>query len=710
MSRPQTVEQKRLIEIDNEISDITSSFDERMSLLESISTLYSGMELTAFRNEIQKSNSVFEEKRVRQLCDKIKKTKVPFAMAISALAREPISVEEQKKNGAFYTDYRLAKYMANDCADALNKNSKVTDLASGTGILLVGVACVYKEKYPQTLNEWLSENLYAFDLSEYALRGATCALAAMTNDALALKNMVKNWKQCDSLLDENVSNLHFDIIIGNPPWGKIKLTRHTFLKQNGDDRVYGASYDNFDDEVFAIQRDEVKDYAALIKEKYCLLGKGEVDIYMAFLQRCVELLKPGGKMSYLVPAGLIRSKGTYDLRNYLINEGDYVVISLLDNHPNFFSIDSRFKFVNLSFVKKASKKSAIESIGFNICTEHNDEVQNGEKIEFCIDELKKVREDLTIPEVNSQEEKNLFFKIYENGQMWGNTENVWQASIAREIDMTNDSGLFHEKDKNHAIPVIEGRMVQQYRFGAKAYVSGTGRSAKWIPNAHGIKAHYYCNKDELDRQKARIAKKRIGFCDIAGQTNERAMMCAIIPEDVVCGNKVPTIIFPNDETGDLIYLWIGIANSFVFDWMIRRIISTTVNFFLLYSVPIPNIPIDSELSRRIIENVKHISDMKEDYYSKNEMDTIRSEIEVLVADAYGLNKKDMELILKDFPLLHRKQVCLEGEKKSHVTRDYIMATCEEYYDNAVGKYNERLGQYKKKKARAFIPTEMVVLV
>ena len=56
MSRPQTVEQKRLIEIDNEISDITSSFDERMSLLESISTLYSGMELTAFRNEIQKSN------------------------------------------------------------------------------------------------------------------------------------------------------------------------------------------------------------------------------------------------------------------------------------------------------------------------------------------------------------------------------------------------------------------------------------------------------------------------------------------------------------------------------------------------------------------------------------------------------------------------------------------------------------------------------
>ena len=46
------------------------------------------------------------------------------------------------------------------------------------------------------------------------------------------------------------------------------------------------------------------------------------------------------------------------------------------------------------------------------------------------------------------------------------------------------------------------------------------------------------------------------------------MMSAVIPPNVVCGNKVPTMLFPNDASGDLIYLWIGITNSFVFDWMI----------------------------------------------------------------------------------------------------------------------------------------------
>ena len=113
--------------------------------------------------------------------------------------------------------------------------------------------------------------------------------------------------------------------------------------------------------------------------------------------------------------------------------------------------------------------------------------------------------------------------------------------------------------------------------------------------------------------QARVGVKRVGFCDIAGQTNERAMMCTIIPENVVCGNKVPTIIFPDDHTGNRIYLWAGIANSFVFDWLIRRIISTTINYFLLLSVPLPAIDITSKEAKTIIRNVKILSDILLDF-------------------------------------------------------------------------------------------------
>ena len=85
---------------------------------------------------------------------------------------------------------------------------------------------------PQFFNKWVAHKLYAFDLSSIALRGATAALLSLTNDIDALKTMRLNWKTTDSLLNDDISNLKFDIIVGNPPWGKIKLSRHSLRTDN----------------------------------------------------------------------------------------------------------------------------------------------------------------------------------------------------------------------------------------------------------------------------------------------------------------------------------------------------------------------------------------------------------------------------------------------------------------------------------------------
>lgn len=105
----------------------------------------------------------------------------------------------------------------------------------------------------------------------------------------------------------------------------------------------------------------------------------------------------------------------------------------------------------------------------------------------------------------------------------------------------------------------------------------------------------------------RISNARIGYCDIAGQTNERAMMSCIIPSNVVCGNKVPTIVFSGDVGQDLMHYWVGVTNSFVFDWILRRVLSTTVNYFLLFSLPFPNIDLEGPVARHIISNTYRLS-------------------------------------------------------------------------------------------------------
>lgn len=161
------------------------------------------------------------------------------------------------------------------------------------------------------------------------------------------------------------------------------------------------------------------------------------------------------------------------------------------------------------------------------------------------------------------------------------------------------------------------------------------------------------------------------------------MMSAIIPDGVVCGNKVPTVIFPNNDKG--IYAWVGVTNSFVYDWFLRRVLTTTVNYFLLKSIPIPAVdPGDNRLAK-IIENVKQLELLDSEGANYDKYENLRSENDVLVAELYGITGREMRLILEDFNLLDRGQPAIEGEATSTITRDMILKTFGDldvkYYEN-----------------------------
>lgn len=708
MSRSQTVEQTKLSKVTNYLNSISSDFSMHMKLLEQSACKKSGASVIDYWEcmHITYTLEDVHPEYAEHIMYLIEESGIPFSMALSSLIREPIGVEEQKKYGAFYTDYRLASLIADKNQDYLKVDTKVVDFAAGTGILLLGIAERYKETFPEQFDKWLAECFFAFDLSENALRGIAASLLTMTSNVKAIHKAASKWKVCDSLTDEDINKMSFDLAVGNPPWGKIKITRHAFSLQEGISRTYGSDYEQIDEEKYNEERQTVADYAKQLKTKYCLLEKAEPDMYMAFLQRSVEAVNDNGRVSLLVPAGLIRSQGTEALRRYLISNTNSLEYLLMDNRDNYFSIDSRFKFVLVNL----EKGNGVESIDFKINASRKKNNSNNETVKYSVEELEHIRPDLTIPEVKNQREKDIFSKVCMNGREWGNTNDEWQASISREVDMTNDKEKFSSDNENKEIPVIEGRMVQQHRFGVKSYVSGSGRSAVWKPCARNGKSQFFIQREKLNKdQKKRVSLLRAGYCDIAGQTNERAMMSSIIPANVICGNKVPTVIFPNDTDYKRTYFWIGITNSFVFDWMIRRIISTTVNYFLLYSIPMPDISLDSEIASKIIDDTRKLSEMSEEYYTGDEMQKLRTEIDVLVAEAYGLTFEDLEVIMKDFSIMDRKQPALIGEKQSTITRDTVLSKGERIWKIDNKKYTARYETGKSVYAKAYIPTEMTIL-
>lgn len=281
--------------------------------------------------------------------------------------------------------------------------------------------------------------------------------------------------------------------------------------------------------------------------------------------------------------------------------------------------------------------------------------------------------------------------------------------------MTKERPKFLNRPTPGALPLVEGRMVQAHRFGVKGHVSGTGRSALWEAYAIGgsrLSPQFWIRPSDIPRaNQHRADELRVGFCDIAGQTNERSLMAALIPAGVVCGNKVPTIIFPDDPSEERLLVWVSIANSFAFDWILRRVLTTTVNYFLLQSVPLPKLAKEGLPWKRLVSSARELRTLdnagatRETY---ERMAKLRAEIDAEVAVAYGLDLKDMELVLQDFPILDRGQLRLPGENKSTITRDSVLAAMAKRTGSLSTVWSHRAMEACALGAMAYVPSELAL--
>ena len=642
---------------------------------------------------------------LEQLYKVILNCSIPASLALCALARENLSYSEQKQKGVYYTDYRLAQYMSEQVMDTIIPNNSIIDMASGTGILLVAVAEKCKKKWDiSTFEKWVKNKVYAYDISASALLGIKIAFMSLVSRPQIIDGLAKHLILDDSLLGEiSRSKKKFDIIIGNPPWGKVKFTRHMYMKACEKDHIYGSEFEDFEVNNYKKTKDILSEYANKIRCQYKLIDGGELDLYMPFFELAMKKLSSSGKSVILVPAGLIRAQGTEKLRKYLFSKFGNVKITVFDNRDRYFAIDTRFKFLCVVFEKKQIEKTI--SIVKPTCVDGK--VYEQEHVEYSFDELKFIRPDFSVPEIFTIREREIFIRMLENGCL-DFEHGMWKLDICREVDMTSSANLFI-RDSKEGFPVVEGRMVNSYRLGAKSYVSGQGRSAVWKINEIGeaeIVPQYVIKENDIPELiKDRVKRVRAGFCDIAGQTNERGMMGAVISENTVCGNKVPTILFPGFDNDDGVYLWVAIVNSFVYDWFLRRILTTTVNFFLLKSIPVPNIDMESDEPQKLIKNTRRIASMDFSDCNPDLYEQLRVENDVIVATLYGITYNEMKIVFEDFVLLDRGQPKLEGENHSTITKDLILEKLAQN-DADKNKHRKRVLEAKSLGARAYISAEL----
>jgi len=403
----------------------------------------------------------------------------------------------------------------------------------------------------------------------------------------------------------------FDCILGNPPWETMSPdVKEWFaaydpeIRNNspeGQQEIMERLLSDADiKEAWETHCNQLYSSACFIKtsDRYRLfapgnLGKGDFNTYRFFVELSISLCSPSGAAAMIVPENLYNGANAMALRKELMEERGPLLLRGFENAKKhwFPDIDSRAKFC--LFVSPSGPKGENQvDAAFCIRTEQQLKELSG-KISLPSWMAREIGgEALALPEIRSSLELAIIEKLYAAYPRFQDGYGTLGGTrpYARELDMGNERDLFTEGESD--FPLYEGKMVDQYDYRAKAYVSGRGRSAIWadLPfqtDTKRIRPQWHVPVGRLDASTLdRTKSYRIGFCDVSSPTNQRSLICTLIPKSVVCGHVVPTILI-NDWNIRSQLLFLAISNSLAIDFLAKKKVGLHMTFSIMDTLPIP---------------------------------------------------------------------------------------------------------------------------
>lgn len=319
-------------------------------------------------------------------------------------------------------------------------------------------------------------------------------------------------------------------------------------------------------------------------------GSGDINTYKMFLETSFRLLNSSGRLGMVVPGAVYSDYGSGLLRDLFVGQASWEWLFSFENRKKIFDIDGRYKFCVTIVDKSGTTRSVKTSFMHRelepwLKAENHIESYHRKQIEAFSPNSK------SFLEIRTQRDLQLLEKIYSNSVLLGDeSEKGWGIKYSTEFHMTNDSHLFSPLPKweesgyvsdeyghwlqgkwyeyngpqsvlqrehglvlsrdgkmvinvadiaDVALPLYEGRMIGQFDFSQKGWVSGKGRSAVWreIPwEEKQIEPQYLMGREKYFSEESKRGLK-VGFLAVGSSTNSRTMITSII-NDMPCGNSI----------------------------------------------------------------------------------------------------------------------------------------------------------------------------
>lgn len=480
----------------------------------------------------------------------------------------------------------------------------------------------------------------------------------------------------------------FDVILGNPPWEEVTVERLGFyvrhlpglksIRSQAEQERRIAEFEATHPTIrkrYEKERDEKEALRRYLAAEYTLTRSGDPDLYKAFAERFLELLREGGYLGVVLPRSAFAGDGTAPFRERLLGSAARASLDVVlnnrqwmfpDVHPQYTIVLLAAKIgaadeQTLSVSAVAASRKAFEQIDENRTT-------------WTLDELRVPHPDLAVPLLPSPAAARLYQRVVTNHPRFDSAKGGWHAVPWAELHATKDrkSGLLNEPGAvtGDWWPVYGGksfdlwepelwrrdgelRFVLEPEVGLRELQRKRQRSDVW---------RAYFRSDVL-RDPATLPQHhpRILFRDVTRATDSRTTRVCLVPPHVFAHNKAPSLLWPSGDERDQAYL-LGIMASVPFDWFARRRVEVNMNYFILNSLPVPRPPRDDPRWNRVVELAGRLACIDERFaefaavvdVSVGPLDAggkvaMISELDAVVARLYGLDRSELELMFEDFP-------------------------------------------------------------
>lgn len=458
----------------------------------------------------------------------------------------------------------------------------------------------------------------------------------------------------------------FDLIVMNPPWDAVKPEDDDFFS------IYNAKYrrlkrqDKKKEAQKLLRQNAISkhylNYRVLIEQKvafyknskqYEKRGKGDLDLWKLFLERCLNLQHENGSLAVVVPSGLVTAEGGKELRQALFERRIRAMFEFENKKGIFPDIDSRTKFVLLVADRERPTPTFPAAFYLHDSAALQGKCEQEKIIEIETDFIKKASpQSFSIPEARSKAELDLIKKIYDkNPLLLSQKRDLTLCLVREDVTSSNSSGSGWQ--------VIEGKNFHQFilDFEKPSIFLGSQEGLRRTGRNREFKA--------FNRQIHEVV--RLAFRGVGSGTNVRTMIAVILPPNIFLANKA-TMVLPklkgvltlDENYYKLIAYTAGILNSMVFDFLLRKRICMNLNFFYIDETPFPDFK-NEKISQGIIRLAGKLSspDSRFDAFSRalaveqgqlTMQDRIRSlaELNALVAKLYDLSREELQIILQSF--------------------------------------------------------------